>query len=168
MKIAIIGYSGSGKSTLAQSLGAHYGAQVLHLDSVYWLANWRERDEAECRRIVSDFLDAHDAWVVDGNYLKLCCDRRMEEADQIVILLFNRFVCLHRACRRYRRYRGQSRPDMAEGCAEKLDAEFARWILFDGRTGKRRARYRELAAQYADKAVVLKNQRELDAFIQSL
>ncbi|MFQ7701734.1 MAG: DNA topology modulation protein FlaR, partial [Christensenellaceae bacterium] len=41
MKIAVIGYSGSGKSTLANALGEYYGAEVLHLDCVHWLAGWR-------------------------------------------------------------------------------------------------------------------------------
>ena len=44
MKISIIGYSGSGKSTLAKNLSKHYGIPVLHMDSVHFLENWKERD----------------------------------------------------------------------------------------------------------------------------
>ena len=50
----------------------------------------------------------------------------MEEAVQIVLLLFDRFRCLRRVTRRYLTYRGRTRADMAEGCNEKLDAFTAR------------------------------------------
>ena len=106
MKIAILGFSGSGKSTLAQTLGEITGAAVLHLDSVQFLPNWEVRDEAEKERMVEEFLDSHSTWIIDGNYRKLCYERRLAEADQIWILLFDRITRLHRVCRRYRQYRG--------------------------------------------------------------
>ena len=164
MKIAIIGYSGSGKSTLARLLGAYYGAEVLHLDAVHHLPGWLERESADEQQIVSDFLDAHDAWVIDGNYTKLSYDRRMAEADRIVMLLFPRLSCLWRVIKRYRVYQNRTRPDMAQGCSEKLDAAFVSWVLWKGRRKAARARYQRIAAQYPGKVVVLKNQRELDAF----
>ena len=30
-------------------------------------------------------------------------------------------------------YNNKTRPDMGEGCKEKLDLEFLRWVLFEGR-----------------------------------
>ena len=125
MKTAILGYSGSGKSTLARKLGEKQGAAVLHFDSVQFLPDWEIRPEEEKRRMTEEFLDAHDAWVIDGTYSKLFLERRLKEADRIILLLFNRFSCLSRVTRRYLKYKGQSRPDMAEGCCEKLDAEFS-------------------------------------------
>ena len=166
MKIAIIGYSGSGKSTLARALAAHYGADVLHLDTVHHLPGWKERKPEDEQRIVSSFLDAHDAWVIDGNYTKLSYERRMAEADRIVMLLFSRLNCLWRVTKRYQKYRRSSRPDMTEGCEEKLDAAFILWVLWKGRRKPARERYRRIAAQYADKVTVLKNQRQLDAFLR--
>lgn len=168
MKIAIIGYSGSGKSTLARALGERYGADVLHLDSVHFLPGWEEREPEEERRIVSDFLETHDAWVIDGNYSKLFYDRRMAEADRIVMMLFNRFACLRRVRRRYTTYRGRTRPDVAEGCREKLDGEFVAWVLWKGRSKKARRRYKGLRRQYPDKTAVLKNQKQADAFLDRL
>lgn len=168
MKIAVIGYSGSGKSTLAQTLGARYDLPVLHLDTVQWLPGWQERAEDEKLRLVSDFLASHDGWVIDGNYPSLCWERRMAEADRIVLLLLPRCTCLRRAFRRFRQYRGKSRPDMTEGCAEKLDAEFIRWILIGGRKKRTRGRYTRVSAQYADKAVVLRTPRELENYIKSV
>ena len=92
----------------------------------------------------------------------------MEEADLIVMLLFNRFSCLCRAYKRYRKYKGKSRPDMTPGCDEKMDRAFVWWILHEGRSKTARDRYRRVQTQYAGKVVVLKNQKQLDAFVQTL
>ncbi len=168
MKAAVIGYSGSGKSTLARELGKRYGAEVLHLDAVHFLSDWQERETAEKQKLVDDFLNSHDDWVIDGNYTSLSYERRMEEADKIVVMLFGRFDCLRRVARRYRKYKNRTRPDMAAGCNEKLDAEFVSWVLWKGRKKAARDRYANLQKQYPDKTVVLRNQRQLDAFLKSL
>ena len=164
MKIAIVGYSGAGKSTLARELGERYALPVWHFDRVQFLPNWQVRDLEEKQRLTAEFMDTHDAWVMEGNYSKLYFDRRMEEADEIVFLNFSRWSCLRRAYGRYRRYRNQSRPDMAEGCKEKFDLEFAKWILWKGRTSEVRARYRALKQRFGDKLTVIKNQRQLDEY----
>ena len=86
------------------------------------------------KRITENFLNTHDSWVIDGNYSELFYERRMEEGDIIILLLFNRFSCLYRAYCRYIRYKNTTRPDMAEGCKEN----------------------KGLVSQYGDKAVVIK------------
>jgi len=167
MKIAIMGYSGSGKSTLARKLGEMYGEEVLHLDAVYWMPGWKTRPEEDRMRVLGDFLDAHSGWVIDGNYKGMYRERRLMEADVIILMLFNRFSCYHRVRRRLKMYKGSSRPDMAEGCNEKIDLEFTKWIFFDGRTSAKRREYREICRKYSGKAVVLKNQHQTDAYLAS-
>ena len=168
MKIAVIGYSGSGKSTLAQRLGAHYALPVLHLDTVQFLPGWRERDRESKQELVWNFLEQHVEWVIDGTYPKLHYEQRMEAADRIVLLLFPPLSALLRVTRRYFRYRGKNRPDMTEGCEEKLDGEFIRWVLWKGRGKKQRERFAALQRQYPDKCIVLKNQRQLDRYLKTL
>ena len=51
---------------------------------------------------------------------------------------------------------------MAEGCTEKLDWEFVKWVLRDGRKQKTRDLFQRIQTQYADKVVVIKNQKQLD------
>lgn len=164
MKIAVIGYSGSGKSTLARALAARCGADLLSLDRVHWLPGWRENAPEDELSQVRTFLDTHESWVIDGNYSRLEYARRMHEADLIIFLCFDRFSCLTRVMRRAARYRGRSRESMTEGCAEKLDPEFAKWILRDGRSPAHRARYSAVRRRYPEKVIVLRSQRELDAF----
>ena len=162
MKIAILGYSGSGKSTLARNLSEKYNIPVLLFDTVQFLPNWEIRVQEEKERMTKDFLDANDAWVIDGNYSKLSYQRRMEEADVIILLLFNKISCLYRVTRRYLKYKDSTRPDMAEGCNEKLDWEFIKWILRDGRTEESRQRYQGVLSRYPEKTILIKNQRQLD------
>ena len=167
MKIAIVGYSASGKSTLATYLGERFGVPVLHLDAVRFLPDWVERAKEEECRMVEAFMDenAEGGWVIDGNYTSTLYERRMQEADHILFLSFSRLACLRRAYHRYRTSRGRVRESAAEGCEEKLDAAFIKWILWDGRTRARRARYKALGAQYPEKLTVIKNQRALTSYM---
>ena len=164
MKIAVLGFSGCGKSTLARKLGEKYGLPVLHLDSVHFTENWVERQREDEFRDVAEFMDSHDGWVMDGNYSNLLQERRLEEADRIILLERNRFVCLWRVLKRYVTYKGSTRPDMAAGCEEKVDWEFIRWVLFDGRTRKRRKHMNEIAAKYSHKCIRIRTGREQNAF----
>ena len=163
MKIAIIGYSGSGKSTLARKLGEQYNIPVLHFDTVQFLPNWEIRSQEEKAAMTKNFLDTHNAWVIDGNYSKLSYERRMEEADVIILLLFNKISCLYRVTHRYLKYKNATRPDMAQGCKEKLDWEFITWVLWKGRSKTARQRYESVRSQYPHKTIVVKNQRQLNA-----
>ena len=165
MKIAVLGFSGCGKSTLARKLGEKYHLPVLHLDSVQFAANWVERELEDKLRDVAAFMDSHDSWVMDGNYSNLLQERRLEEADRIIMLELNRFVCLWRILKRWLTYKGSSRPDMAAGCEEKVDWEFLRWVLHDGRTKKRKAHMNEIARRYPNKCVRIRTRKEQKAFL---
>ena len=79
------------------------------------------------------------------------------------MMLFNRFACLKRVTMRYLRFRNSSRPDMGEGCNEKLDAEFISWVLWRSRKKGPRSRYRATRERYAGKVTVIKDQKQLDA-----
>ena len=166
MKIAVLGFSGSGKSTLAQKLGELTSAPVLHLDSVHFLPGWVERSAQEEQALVREFMDSHSSWIIDGNYRTLSFERRLEEADQIWILLFNRISRFWRVYRRYRRFRGKSRPDMGEGCTEKLDGEFARWVLWKGCSPEKDRRMRDIVRRYPEKSHLLTDQRQVDACLR--
>ena len=166
MKIAVTGYSGSGKSTLAKRLSEEFGTPLLYLDSVNFKPGWEPRDRTEALDMVNEFMK-NDSWVIDGNYNGFLQERRLEEADRIIFMNFNRFSCFFRAFSRFRQYRGKVRESAAKGCYEKFDAEFARWILFESRTPERRRAYREMCQKYRDKTVIIKNQRELSAFTEN-
>ena len=166
MKIAIIGYSGSGKSTLAQQLGHFHHIPVLHLDTIRFEENWQTRSQDQVKDDLADYLKLEQSWVIDGNYSFAYFEERMAQADQIIFMNFSRWNCLYRAFKRYLKYRNQVRESMASGCTERLDWEFIRWILHDGRTANIRKRYKKLQKMYPYKFIVLHNQKELDNFLE--
>ena len=168
MKIVIIGYSGSGKSTLAENLSRHYSIPKLHMDTLQFQPGWIDSDRDWMEKEMRQFLSDHRDWVIDGNYSWCCYEERMEQADQIIFLNFSRWNCLFRAWKRYRRYKGRVRESMAEGCPERFDWEFIRWILWDGRQARQVTRYRTVNQTYPDKFVSLKNQKELEAFLKNI
>lgn len=165
MKIAVIGYSGSGKSTLAKRLADWIGCEPLYLDTVNFLPNWVERDRESGREIVRRTMEQDD-WVIDGNYQSLLREERLRDADEIVFMDYPRLLCLHRALKRYRDFRGGTRESAADGCIERMNAEFVWWILYQGRTRARVRGYRAVITQYPDKTVVIRNDRQLNAYLR--
>ena len=61
-------------------------------------------------------------------------------------------------------YKGRSRESMTEGCNERVSAEFFWWLVYSGRTKKRKEKFKRLVLRYPQKTVVLKNQKQLDAY----
>jgi adenylate kinase family enzyme len=168
MKIAIIGYSGSGKSTLASQLGDFYNCPILYLDKIQFEANWIERDKETAKGMVKDFLDNNDNWIIDGNYTNLLREKRLEEADVIIFMCFSRLVCLFQAYKRYNKYKGRTRESMAADCNEKLDYEFIKWILLEGRSKAKKKQYTDTIQKYSNKIVVIKNKKETALFLEKL
>ena len=168
MKIVIIGYSGSGKSTLAENLARHYSIPKLHMDTLQFQPGWIDSDRDWMEKEMRQFLGDHKDWVIDGNYSWCCYEERMEQADQIIFLNFSRWNSLFRAWKRYRRYKGRVRESMAAGCPERFDWEFIRWILWDGRQARQVTRYQTIGQTYPDKFISLKNQKELDCFLDNV
>lgn len=164
-RIMIIGCGGAGKSTLARQLGEKTGLPVVHLDKLFWKPGWvsLSRDEFDA---VHRAAIAEDRWILDGNF-----DRTMEErirrCDTVVYLDFSRTACLLGVAKRVLSTYGKVRPDMGEGCPERFDWEFMRWVWDFNK--KKRAKNYMLLEQYRDKKIyILKNRRQVKAFLNRL
>ncbi len=72
-RILIFGNSGSGKSTLAARLRDAQGLAHLDLDVLAWLPSTppERRPLAESGRAISEFVAAHENWVIEGCYTDL-------------------------------------------------------------------------------------------------
>lgn len=125
-RIAVIGSPGAGKSTVARKLGEMLGLEVFHLDRLYWKPGWKSTPRAEWVPL-QDELVRRPAWIIDGNYGSTL-EIRVAAADTVVFLDYPRLLCLWRALKRVVQYRHKSRPDMGEGCDERVDGEFLRFI----------------------------------------
>ncbi len=125
-RVLVIGSGGAGKSTFSRRLGELLGVEVIHLDVEHWLPGWAEPSKAEWRARVEE-LTGRESWVMDGNYSGTL-DVRLAACDTVVLLDLPRAVCLWRVVKRLVVYRKRRRPDMAEGCGEKFDVKFLRWV----------------------------------------
>ena len=68
MRIVLLGNAGSGKSTMARRLAAESPAARLSLDDIAWKDGPERRPLEESLAELRRFLDAHDAWIVEGCY----------------------------------------------------------------------------------------------------
>ena len=125
-RVAIIGSGGAGKSTLARQLGDITGLPVVHLDARFWKPGWVPSPNDEWDEAMTE-LAAGERWILDGNYGRTM-ELRFARADTVVFLDYSRWLCCYRAIKRRVQYGGRSRPDMTEGCDEKIDLEFLKWI----------------------------------------
>ena len=165
-RVAIVGPGGAGKSTLARRLGARLRLPVIHLDAEHWRPGWVEPPRDEWARKVAE-LAAGERWIIDGNYGGTM-ELRFAAADTIVFLDFPRWLCLWRVLKRQIQYRGQSRPDMTEGCPERLTLQFVRWIWEYPRTRRPGVLERMRTAGAHARHVILCSPREVEAFLRSL
>lgn len=120
----MVGSGGAGKSTFADRLGALTGIPVIHLDKHYWHPGWVETSADQWRTIQSDLVGA-ESWIFDGNYAATF-DVRFARADTVVVLAISRWVCLTRAL--WRNWHNRGLDVQADGCPERMDWGFFRWI----------------------------------------
>ena len=164
-RIVIIGCSGAGKSTLARKLSDKLSLPVVHLDQLWWKPGWVEsaRDEFDAKLAVEL---AKPQWIMDGNFNRTM-KTRLECCDTVIYLDFPRLICIFGVIRRVLGSYGKSRPDMTEGCNERFDFEFMKWIWEYNRKN-RENNYRLLNACENVQTIVLKNRKMVRRFLNSL
>ena len=164
-RIVIIGCGGSGKSTLARRLGEKLHLPVVHLDKLFWKPGWVETTPDEFDAKLAVELEKPQ-WIMDGNFNRTM-QMRLEKCDTVIYLDYKRIVCLWGViCRIVKSY-GKTRPDMAEGCPERLDWEFLKWVWNYNRDKKDR-NYGYLNEITHAETYAFKNRRQLKRFLKSL
>jgi adenylate kinase family enzyme len=156
-RVLIIGPCGSGKSTLARELAPLMGLPLVHMDQLGWQSGWVETEKAELHARLAEAV-AGEEWLIEGNYGSTLAPR-LERADSVIYLDFPIRLCLWRLIRRVTSLRGQSRPDMPEGCPERFDLAFL-WYVMNWNTGPR-MRTEAHIAPYADKVIRLRHPQML-------
>lgn len=127
-RIMVIGCSGGGKSTLAQHLGTQLKLDYISIDrDVRWMAGWVAREASE-RRARIEKLAQGDRWIMDGTY-PTSFDIRVPRSDLVLWVRVPRLTALFSVYKRVYQHYGTTRPEMAEGCIERLpDREFLSYI----------------------------------------
>lgn len=127
-KIMVIGVSaGAGKSTFARRLGELTGIEVTHLDRLFWKPNWVEAPPEEFSA-AQQLVVQQERWIMEGNYAGTVHIRE-PHADTVIYLELPLRVCLYRVLKRRVQYHGKTRQDIGEGCKEKMDKAFLKFIV---------------------------------------
>jgi len=164
-RVAVIGCPGSGKTTLACKLGQILGKSVVHLDKVLWNKNWQMLPFDEREKIHEDIIGAEN-WLIDGMW-RSHLESRFARATFVVFLDYKRRVSLRRAVRRFLKYRKKQRADIAEGCLEKLDGYFLKYIWTFRK--KVRPQILQLIVDYPEVEVAtLCTPKQTEKFVQQL
>ncbi len=161
-KIIIIGSGGAGKSTLARRLGEITKIEVVHLDKLYWKPNWTETPKEEWQKLVEEILE-RESWILDGNFGGTM-ELRIAASDTVIFLDLPRIVCIFHALKRWAKYWNTNRPDMSEGCNEKIDLEFLLWVWNFPKTTKPKIEERLKLFENEKTIIRLKSSREVEDF----
>ena len=163
----IVGQPGSGKSTLARKLGECTGLPVVHIDRIHWQPGWVERSKAEKTRLCLE-AERQSRWIFEGGH-SATWPSRLARADMLVWLDRPVGLRLWRVVRRAVTGLGRTRPDMAEGCPERLSSlpEFIGYIWTTRNSGRAKMAQLAAAAPPECRIVHLRSDEEAARFLAS-
>ena len=164
-RIIIIGCGGAGKSTLARQLGEKLNLPVVHLDKLFWRPGWEHISREEFDRLHREAL-VKGKWIIDGNYDRTMAER-VKYCDTIIYLDFSRAACLLGVAKRILTTYGTVRPDMGDGCPERFDREFLKWIWNFNKNNREKTCCLLNEAE-GKETIVLKNRRAVRLFLKTL
>ncbi|MFC6444384.1 P-loop NTPase family protein [Shinella zoogloeoides] len=166
-RVLVIGCSGSGKSTLARKLADRLGLPYVSMDrEIFWLPGWQSRPRAEALARLEAVV-ADERWIIDGTSpgtLPL----RLPRTHLVLWLRPPRYMSLYGVISRWLRYRGRSRPEMADDCPEKIDREFLTYVWNFEKTESPELEENLAAFGPGVPVCVLKSRRENDRLLARL
>jgi adenylate kinase family enzyme len=164
-RIMIVGQPGSGKSSLARGLAARTGLPVIHVDQLHWQSGWVERSRAETSRLCLE-AEQRSHWIFEGGH-SATWSSRVARADMLVVLYRPVPLRIWRVLRRAVTGLARTRPDMAQGCPERLSAlpEFIRYIWSTRNSAREKMERLAASAPPGCRVVLLQSDGEVGAFL---
>lgn len=163
-RIAVVGSSGAGKSTLSRRLGQTLHLPVVHLDTLYYRADWQAGETSAFDRQILAAV-SQEQWIIDGNFLDHQAAARFQRADLVIWVDQPLILRLLRAA--WRGLVGRPRPDLPTGCRDNLDPSmFSDILRFDTRTAP--AIRAALSATDPDKMVCLRGDRAIRTWLETI
>lgn len=127
-RVLVMGSSGSGKSTFARRLSDITGLPFVSLDALYWKPGWIAPDNTEFGLRVVEAM-REPGWIMDGNFTRHGAgEARRDLSDTVIWFDLPRRTCMLGIMKRVVGSHGRVRPEMAEGCPERIDLEFFNYV----------------------------------------
>jgi adenylate kinase family enzyme len=151
--ILVIGPGGAGKSTLASKIAQYLKIQVYHLDKIYWEAGWKAISKQKFEAEVDKIMKSPTPCIIDGDY-SFNLEKRLKHADLIIWLDIPLYICIFNIIKRRLKNINRSRPDVTEGCKERLSLSFFIYTL----------KYKQRSGQKTKKLIDERYNKELIMF----
>ncbi|MDF2686674.1 MAG: ATPase, partial [Clostridia bacterium] len=138
-----------------------------HLDKEYWRPGWQETSKDEWQNRVKELI-CKDSWIMDGNYGGTM-DIRFEKAETVIFLDLPTITCTYSILKRWFIYRNKTRPDVADGCNEKIDLEFFLWVWnYKRRSGPKIIDKLDKLKKSGKNIIIFKTRRQVNKFIKNI
>ena len=165
-RVLIVGCPGAGKSTMARQLAEQLNLPLVHLDALFWLPDWKEREKDEFDALVLEEL-RKPKWIIDGNFGRTL-STRLQYCDTVIYLDFSSFACLRGVLKRVITTHGKVRLDMGAGCPERFDWAFLKYVWNFNKTTREKMLSRMSSADPSVKRITLRNRRQVKKFLNTL
>ena len=100
---------------------------VVSLDALFWKPGWQPSEAAEFEARLTEAIRM-PRWIMDGDYIWWAGDVRRSAADAVVWFDLPRWACMVGIMSRIATSYGRVRPEMAQGCPERINVEFFRYV----------------------------------------
>ena len=165
-RVLVLGPGGAGKSVLSRELAGITGMRLVHLDREFWKPGWVKPGRDEWLATLARLLDG-DHWIADGTHIDTL-EYRLGFADGVVLLDYSRWVSVKGVFTRLMHRAGRRRADLAPGCRNRLDRDYASWVWTYPRE-TRPAVLDALAAHAGHiELVTLRNRRDAQRWLDAL
>jgi len=160
-KISIIGNSAAGKSTLSRELGRTLNINVYTIDKIYWLPEWKLRDQISFRLQHNKWLDKN-TWIIDGIGYWEELEQRLAQSDAIIFLDVPVELCKKRAKIRIREESRLPNKNITPGCFYNDVKELQMETIVDFHNTFRPKLMDYLSSINSDKFIIINDPIELN------
>ncbi len=166
MNIRIIGNTASGKTTLARILSVKYQLEILHLDGIAFVpnSNFIPVSKLQFKSAVSEFLNSHQNWIIEGNYIDEISSFDLQP-ELIIFLDITGSQAILNFKQRFKQYEGKSRPELPN----LIDTDMEPMLKSIANYHLRRdqlVEYLEYYRAIGTDIVHITNQKQLDLYVR--
>lgn len=165
-RLMVIGCSCSGKSTFSRRLAEITGLPLTHLDRLFWKSGWIEENR-DIFRTKQKNIVMQDSWIIDGNY-KGTMEMRLERAQIVYRFRIGTLACLQGYAKRLIQGKLKvERTDITDGCEERLDWDFLKFIAGFSRNQEKQTD--EILKKYPDvKVITFRSRKQAERYLDKL
>ena len=163
-RLYIVGAAGSGKTTLAKRISLKTGIECYHLDDIFYKnENGVQRSETERNALFSSIINKAE-WIIEDNGSRACFAEAMNSSDKIILLYPHKFIRAKRIIKRYLKQKlGLEETNYKPSIPLTIRMFKGSNSFETGRDG-----LKERISQFEQKALILKNNSDINKYISSI